>query len=60
MAEDNAYTARMKREAAADEFIFKVMESMSAFLDGHATLHIAPMAPGIGQSVRFVKDTPPS
>lgn len=58
MAEDTAYAARMKREAAADECITAVLDGVKAFFQGRATLHIGPMQPGIGQPVRFIKDQP--
>lgn len=58
MASDDAYTARVKRETAADEFMTSLMESVKAFFEGRATLHISPMQPGVGQGVRFIKDPP--
>lgn len=59
MAQQTAYEDRIKREQDADEFIQSLMQSVRAFFDGHATLHIGPMQPGIGQAVRFIKDRPP-
>lgn len=58
MAEDTAYAARMKKEAAAEECFTVMLDGIKAFFDGRATLHIDSMKPGIGQSVRFVKDAP--
>lgn len=50
MAEDTAYAARMRKEAAADEAFVVILEGLKAFFDGRATLHVG------GNPVRFVKD----
>jgi hypothetical protein len=56
MAEDERWTARERREKIADEAITTMREGMKAFFEGRATLQLGPIQPGIGQSVRFVKD----
>ena len=60
MAQDEAWEARRKRDQAADECITVLLDGIKAFFEGHATLHLGPMQPGMGQSVRFIpKDRPP-
>jgi len=59
MAEETAYAARMRRDAAADECITVMIDGIKAFFQGQATLHISSMNPGMGQSIRFLKDKPP-
>lgn len=56
MADETAYSARMRKEAAADECVTVMLEGVRAFFSGKATLHIEPMKPGVGQAVRFIRD----
>lgn len=50
MAEDAAYTARMKKDVAADACIMVILNAVTAFFDGKAALQVG------GVSVRFRKD----
>lgn len=56
MAEENAYEARMRREAIADDALTAMLTGLKAFFEGRATLHIGQMEPGVGQPVRFKLD----
>lgn len=60
MAEDTAYAARMKKEAAAEECLTVMLDGIGAFFNGRATLHISPTVGAStmnnGYSVRFVRD----
>lgn len=58
MAEETAYAARMKREAAADAAITAMLEGMRAFFEGRATIHFTPNMQGMGHGIRFLKDRP--
>lgn len=60
MAEETAYAARVRKEAAADECFIVMLDSLRAFFEGKATLHVSPTIgsayPTTGHAVRFVKD----
>lgn len=71
MARDEDYDARQKKEQVADECVTIVLESITAFFNGKATIKITPLQIGTGQvsangqsgvfnavghEVRFVKD----
>lgn len=60
MAEETAYAARMKKEAAAEECFTVMLDGLRAFFEGKATLHVATTIGAAGSSqghsVRFIKD----
>lgn len=56
MAEETAYAARQRREAAADECFTVVLDGLRAFFEGRATIHLTPNMQGMGQGIRFIKD----
>lgn len=59
MAEETAYAAHQRKQAAADDCLTVLLDGIKAFFDGRATLHISPPTPGMGQGIRFIKDKPP-
>lgn len=58
MAEDQAWEARKRRDQVADECAIVFLDGLRAFFSGAATLHVGPMMPGHGMSIRFYKDAP--
>ena len=60
MAEDDEWTARKRKEQAAEECFTVMLDGLRAFFEGKATLHVAPTigaaGPSQGHAVRFIKD----
>lgn len=50
MADETAYAAKLRREAAAEECIMVILNALTAFFDGKANLQVG------GVSIRFRKD----
>ena len=59
VAEETAYAARMRKEAAAEECVTVLMEGLRDFFNGQAKLVVEPLGGSVdnlgGRSVRFVR-----
>lgn len=60
MAEETAYAAHQRKQAAADDCLTVLLDGIRAFFDGKASLHISATLPGNGTAIRFYKDQSPS